>query len=254
MTDGRWQFWIDRGGTFTDIVARRPDGALQVLKLLSQNQSAYDDAAVAGIRQCLGLGADDAIPDGVIGVVRMGTTVATNALLERKGDAVVLVITAGLEDQLEIGTQARPQIFARNIVKPLPLYAEVIGAHERVRGDGTIEKALDEEALHRELTAAYARGLRSAAIVFMHAYAFPEHERAAEQIARDCGFTNVSVSHKISPLIRIVPRGDTTAADAYLTPALQRYVDKVRNALQAGGQDAPRVYFMASSGDRKSVV
>ena len=121
MADGRWQFWIDRGGTFTDIVARRPDGTLQVLKLLSENPSAYDDAAVAGIRQCLALRAGDAIPEAAIGAVRMGTTVATNALLERKGDAVVLVITAGLEDQLEIGTQARPEIFARNIVKAPPV-------------------------------------------------------------------------------------------------------------------------------------
>ena len=253
MADGRWQFWIDRGGTFTDIVARRPDGSLQVLKLLSENPSAYDDAAVVGIRQCLGLRADDAIPEAAIGAVRMGTTVATNALLERKGDAVVLVITAGLEDQLEIGTQARPEIFARNIVKAPPVYSEVIGARERVLADGTVATLLDGNALRRDLEAAYARGLRSAAIVLMHAYAYPAHEIAAADIARACGFENISVSHEIAPLIRIVPRGDTTAADAYLTPALQRYVDKVCNALQTPDQSAPRrVYFMASSGGLKA--
>ena len=255
MTDARWQFWIDRGGTFTDIVARRPDGELRVLKLLSENPSAYDDAAVAGIRQCLGLSPNDAIPQAAIDAVRMGTTVATNALLERTGDVVALVITEGLEDQLEIGTQARPQIFARNIIKPPPVYRDVISARERVRADGRIEKALDGDALRRDLAAAHARGLRSVAIVLMHAYAYPAHECAAERIALDCGFTNVSVSHRISPLIRIVPRGDTTAADAYLTPALQRYVDKVCDALRKTEQSrSPRVYFMASSGGLKAAA
>lgn len=253
MVDGRWQFWIDRGGTFTDIVARRPDGTLRVLKLLSENSSVYADAAVAGIRQCLSLDAEEPIPQAAIGAVRMGTTVATNALLERNGDPVVLVITAGLEDQLEIGTQARPHIFARNVIKPAPVYAEVIGAQERVRADGTIERDLDREVLRRALAAARTRGFNSVAIVLMHAYAFPEHEIAAAEIARDCGFENVSVSHEIAPLIRIVPRGDTTAADAYLTPSLQRYVDRVSGALQAGDPStAPRVYFMASSGGLKA--
>lgn len=253
MSDGRWQFWIDRGGTFTDIVARRPDGSLQVLKLLSENPAAYDDAAVAGIRRCLGVAEGTSIPDDVIAAVRMGTTVATNALLERKGDAIALVITAGLEDQLEIGTQARPDIFARHIIKPAPVYSEVVGARERVRADGTIEQPLDEEKLRADLLAAYARGIRSVAIVLMHAYAHPGHEISAAAIARDCGFENVSVSHEIAPLIRIVPRGDTTAADAYLTPTLQRYVDKVCNALRTpDAASSPRVYFMASSGGLKS--
>ena len=253
MSDGRWQFLIDRGGTFTDIVARRPDGGLQVLKLLSVNPSAYDDAAVEGIRQCLGLAGDDPIPDGVIGAVRMGTTVATNALLERKGDRIVLVITAGLEDQLEIGTQARPDIFARRVVKPAPLYSEVIGARERVLADGAVARAFDKAHLREALAASYARGIRSAAIVLMHAYAYPEHELVAERLARDCGFTNVSVSHRISPVIRIVPRGDTTAADAYLTPVLQRYVDRVCSALHSDAdENPPRVYFMASSGGLKA--
>lgn len=254
MADGRWQFWIDRGGTFTDIVARRPDGTLHVRKLLSENPAAYDDAAIAGIRQCLGIAANDAIPDGFISAVRMGTTVATNALLERKGDAVALVITAGFEDQLEIGTQARPQIFARRIVKPEPVYSEVIGVVERIRADGTVVRALDEARLHDDLSKAYARGLRSVAIVLMHAYAYPQHEVAAARIARACGFTTVSVSHEIAPLIRIVPRGDTTAADAYLTPALQRYVDQVCGALGGSATapgEAPRVYFMSSSGGLK---
>ena len=252
---GTWQFWIDRGGTFTDIVARRPDGSLDVLKLLSENPSAYDDAAVAGIRQCLGLAAGQAIPASVIGAVRMGTTVATNALLERKGDATVLVITAGFEDQLEIGTQARPDIFARRVIKPKPLYADVIGTIERIRADGAIERPLDAQRLADDLRRAYEHGSRSVAIVLMHGYAYPAHEQLAAQIARDCGFTNISVSHDIAPLIRIVPRGDTTVADAYLTPALQRYVDKVCNALGGEtGQASPNVFFMASSGGLKSAA
>ncbi|MEQ1650860.1 MAG: hydantoinase B/oxoprolinase family protein [Hyphomicrobium sp.] len=254
-TGGKWQFWIDRGGTFTDIVACAPCGELRVLKLLSENEAVYDDAAVAGIRQCLALRTGEPIPHGLIGEVRMGTTVATNALLERKGDPVVLVITKGFEDQLEIGTQARPDIFARRIVKPQAVYTQVIGADERVRADGTLERRLDDALLRRDLEAAFKRGIRSAAIVLMHAYAYPAHEMRAAEIARSIGFTHVSISHDIAPLIRIVPRGDTTAADAYLTPVLQRYIDKVSGALSGGADEAsPRAFFMASSGGLKSAA
>lgn len=252
MSGGAWQFWIDRGGTFTDIVARDPDGRLQVLKLLSDNPSAYDDAAIAGIRHILGVAPGAPMPHHKIATVRMGTTVATNALLERKGDPVVLVTTAGFEDQLEIGTQARPDIFARRIVKPQPVYAAVIGADERIWADGTIERTLDAARLASDLAAAYARGIRSAAIVLMHAYAFPTHEKIATRLATEAGFTNISVSHEVAPIIRIVPRGDTTAADAYLTPALQRYVEKVAGELASRGADGlPKVLFMTSSGGLK---
>lgn len=252
-TGGKWRFWIDRGGTFTDIVGQAPGGELRVLKLLSENAAVHDDAAVAGIRQCLALRPSEPIPHDMIGEVRMGTTVATNALLERKGDPVVLVITKGFEDQLEIGTQARPDIFARRIVKPQAVYTHVVGADERVRADGTLERPLDDALLMRDLEMAFKDGVRSAAIVLMHAYAYPAHELRAAEIARAVGFTHVSISHEIAPLIRIVPRGDTTTADAYLTPVLKRYIDKVSGALSGGADKAsPRVFFMASSGGLKS--
>ena len=247
MAGAPWQFWIDRGGTFTDIVGRDGQGRLHVAKLLSENPAQYDDAAIAGIRHILagagmGVGAD-------IGAVKMGTTVATNALLERKGDRVVLVITAGFEDQLEIGTQARPQIFARRIVKPSMLYERVIGARERMRADGAVETPLDLAQLTAELQAARAAGIDSAAIVFIHAYAYPAHERAAADLARQMGFAQVSVSHEIAPLIRIIPRADTTVADAYLTPVLSRYVARVETALRAGAAgQGPALSFMTSAG------
>jgi 5-oxoprolinase (ATP-hydrolysing) len=252
MRSGPWHFWIDRGGTFTDIVAQRPDGGLEVAKLLSENPAAYDDAALEGIRRFLGIAAGTVLPKARIASVRMGTTVATNALLERKGDPVALVMTAGLEDQLEIGTQARPDIFARRVIKTDPVYTTVIAADERVRADGTIERPLNTETLQRELEAVHARGIRSAAIVLMHGYAFPEHERMAADIARTVGFTHISVSHDIAPFIRIVPRGDTTTADAYLTPGLKRYVDKISAALGADTDGTiGSVFFMASSGGLK---
>jgi 5-oxoprolinase (ATP-hydrolysing) len=243
---GVWQFWIDRGGTFTDIVAVTPEGRLSALKLLSEAPGVYDDAAIAGIRRFLDLGPDAPIPADRIRAVKIGTTVATNALLERKGEPTVLVITAGLEDQLEIGTQARPDIFARRIVKPDMLYGRVIGAVERVRADGTVEQPLDSDALAADLAAARGDGFQSVAIVFMHAYAFPDHERRAAELAREAGFTQVSVSHEVAPLIKIVPRGDTTVADAYLSPVLRRYTDRVAGAFT--GDLATRLMFMASSG------
>ena len=254
LNPGQWQFWIDRGGTFTDIVARDPKGRLHARKVLSEGTSTNADAALQGIRDLLGLAPDAAIPPAHVASVKMGTTVATNALLERKGDATVLVITAGFEDQLEIGTQARPKIFALRIVKPQMLYSRVIGAGERIRADGTIERPLDTAHLRVALTAVYAEGLRAAAIVFMHSYAHPQHEVIAAQIARDVGFTQISVSHEVSPLIKIVPRGDTTVADAYLSPALGRYVARVADALgvTTNAANGPIVLFMASSGGLKS--
>ena len=230
-TDQRlWQFWIDRGGTFTDVVARAPGGSLATRKVLSVHPD-YEDAAIEGIRQVLGVVREAPLPRELIGAVTMGTTVATNALLERKGDATVLVITKGFGDQLEIGTQARADIFARQVVKPAMLYASVIEADERVRADGTVERALDLARLEADLRAAFAAGLRAAAIVFLHGYAYREHEQAAGEVARRVGFKQVSVSHEVSGLIRIVPRGDTTVADAYLSPVLARYVDRVVGAL-----------------------
>jgi len=265
LTDGGgWHFWIDRGGTFTDVVARAPDGRVEARKLLSENPGAYDDAALAAIRQFLGVAPGAPIPSDDIAVVKMGTTVATNALLERKGDRTVLVITRGLEDQLEIGTQARPQIFAKQIVKPEMLYSRVIGADERVRADGTVQTALDLDRLATDLKAAKADGFDAVAIVLMHAYAFPEHERLAAELARDLGFSQVSVSHEVSPLIKIVPRGDTTVADAYLSPILRRYVNKVSGAIApptpgvtgdlsaVPDEHAPKVMFMASAGGLKT--
>ena len=246
---GGWQFWIDRGGTFTDIVAVTPEGRVEAAKLLSEAPGQYADAAIAGIRRFLGLAPDAPVPADGIRAVRIGTTVATNALLERKGEPTVLVITKGFEDQLEIGTQARPDIFARRVVKPDMLYARVIGAAERVLADGTVEQSLDVDRLAQDLAAARRDGFDSAAIVFMHAYAYPDHEAEAARIAREAGFAQVSVSHEL-PLIKIVPRGDTTVADAYLSPVLRRYTDGVARAFT--GDLATRLMFMASSGGLKT--
>jgi 5-oxoprolinase (ATP-hydrolysing) len=259
----KWHFWIDRGGTFTDVVARSPEARILARKLLSENPGAYDDAALEAIRRFLGLATGAPIPAERIAAVKMGTTVATNALLERKGDPTLLVITRGLKDQLEIGTQARPDIFAKRIVKPEMLYQRVVEADERVRADGTVEAPLDLTALEAELRAARVAGIDAVAIALMHAYAFPEHERQAAELARDLGFGQVSASHELSPLIKLVPRGDTTVADAYLSPILRRYVDRVSGALSTpsphtrGNEapivtDTPTILFMASSGGLKS--
>ncbi|MEL6297279.1 MAG: hydantoinase B/oxoprolinase family protein [Pseudomonadota bacterium] len=253
MSAGKWDFWIDRGGTFTDVVARAPDGAVSARKVLSENPEAYEDAALEGIRQFLDVAPDAPIPGERIASVKMGTTVATNALLERKGDPTALVITKGLKDQLEIGYQERPDIFAKAIIKPEMLYRRVIEANERVLADGTVETALDGAALRSGLEAAKADGVTSVAIVLMHAFAFPNHEIAAAKIAREIGFEQVSVSHEVSPLIKIVGRGDTTVADAYLSPILARYVAKVTSALSSEeGAEVPQVLFMASSGGLKN--
>ena len=249
-TSKRWDFWIDRGGTFTDIVGRKPDGSLVAHKLLSENPEAYADAAVHGIRDLLGLKSGEPIPPGIVGAVKMGTTVATNALLERNGDRVLLLITRGFRDALKIGYQARPKIFARHIIKPDMLYERVAEVDERVRADGTVERALDLEAVRGELETAKRDGIEAVAIVLMHAYRYPEHETTIAALAREMGFAQVSVSHEVSPLIKLVGRGDTTVVDAYLSPILRRYVSTVSNDMHADGNTASdvRLMFMMSSG------
>jgi len=226
-----WEFWIDRGGTFTDVIGRRPDGKLVAHKLLSENPEAYRDAGVAGMRRLMGVAADAPLPTREIGAVKMGTTVATNALLERKGDRTLLLITKGFGDALRIGYQARPKIFARHIVKPDMLYERVVEVDERVRADGTVERAPDLDALRPELERARADGIGAVAIVLMHAYRYSEHERRVVALARELGFPQVSASHEVSALIKLVGRGDTTVADAYLSPILRRYVAQVAGEL-----------------------
>jgi 5-oxoprolinase (ATP-hydrolysing) len=241
--DACWEFWIDRGGTFTDIVARRPDGRLVAHKLLSDNPRAYRDAAVAGIRQLLGLGPGDPVPADRIGSVRLGTTVATNALLERKGEPTVLVITKGFGDALRIAYQNRPRIFDRRIVLPEMLYQRVIEAEERITAEGQILTPLDEASLTGQLTRAYDDGYRSAAVVCMHGYRYPGHEERIGDIAREAGFTQVSESYRTSPLMKLISRGDTTVVDAYLSPILRRYVTEVARDLAN-----VRLLFMQSNG------
>ncbi len=244
---GKWQFWIDRGGTFTDVVARRPDGGIVTLKLLSEHPERYRDAAIHGIRELLGLDAGAEIPASAIEAVKMGTTVATNALLERKGEPTLLVITQGFRDALRIGYQNRPRIFDRHIRLPELLYERVIEARERMSAQGAVLAALELGPLRDELAAAYRDGIRSAAIVFMHAYRYPEHERQVAALAREIGFTQVSASHAVSPLMKLVGRGDTTVVDAYLSPILRRYVDRVAGEL-GPEPTRPRLYFMQSNG------
>jgi 5-oxoprolinase (ATP-hydrolysing) len=239
----RWQFWIDRGGTFTDIVAKRPDGSLVTHKLLSENPEQYRDAAVAGIRHLLGLKPGEPVTPAQVDCVKMGTTVATNALLERKGERTVLVTTRGFRDALRIAYQNRPRLFDRQIVLPELLYSEVIEANERMGARGEVVQALDEASLRRELLDAYGRGLRSVAVVFMHGYRYTAHEQAAARMAREIGFTQVSTSHETSPMMKFVSRGDTTVVDAYLSPILRRYVQQV-----AGEMPGVKIFFMQSSG------
>ena len=255
---GRWQFWIDRGGTFTDIVAQRPDGQIVVHKLLSENPDRYQDAPIQGIRDLMGIAADAPIPAAQIAVVKMGTTVATNALLERKGDRTLLLITKGFGDALRIGYQNRPNIFARQIVLPEMLYERVIEVEERYTAQG--EELLPvqrDQALMQALQSAYASGIRACAIAFLHGYRYPDHEQQVAAIAREIGFTQISVSHAVSPLMKLISRGDTTVVDAYLSPILRRYVDRVAAALGASPQEdpsdaenslAPTLMFMQSNG------
>ncbi|PHM21256.1 MAG: 5-oxoprolinase [Curvibacter sp. PD_MW3] len=243
LNSQRWQFWIDRGGTFTDIVAKRPDGTLVTHKLLSDNPEQYRDAAVAGIRHLLGLQAGEPITPAQVACVKMGTTVATNALLERKGEPTLLVTTRGFRDALRIAYQNRPRLFDRHIVLPELLYSAVVEAHERVGAQGELVEPLDEVLLKQELLAQYQSGLRSVSIVFLHGYRYTAHEQAAARIAREVGFTQVSTSHETSPLMKFVSRGDTTVVDAYLSPILRRYVEQV-----AGEMPGVKLFFMQSSG------
>jgi len=242
-TPKRWQFWIDRGGTFTDVVGRRPDGSLVTHKLLSENPDQYRDAAVAGIRHLLGLSAGQAVTPEQVECVKMGTTVATNALLERKGEPTLLVTTQGFRDALRIAYQNRPRIFDRNIILPELLYSAVVQAQERVGAHGDVIVPLDDAQLGRDLQAQYEQGLRSVAIVFMHGYRYTAHEVAARAIAAEVGFTQISTSHETSPMMKFVSRGDTTVVDAYLSPILRRYVEQV-------AQEMPgvKLFFMQSSG------
>lgn len=264
-SNSRWQFWIDRGGTFTDIVARRPDGQLQVHKLLSENPDRYADAPIQGIREILGLDDDAPIPAEQIEVVKMGTTVATNALLERKGDPTVLLITKGFKDALRIGYQNRPDIFARHIQLPEMLYEQVIEVPERYSAQGEELMALEETGTWvDELKQVFEQGVRGCAIAFLHAYRYPDHECQVTSIAQRIGFTQISVSHQVSPLMKLISRGDTTVVDAYLSPILRRYVNQVQSALTQTSplkenglgsnvekgleSKTPRLMFMQSNG------
>ena len=240
---GKWQFWIDRGGTFTDIVARRPAGALASHKLLSENPERYRDAAIQGIRDLMGVAADAPIPAADIAAVKMGTTVATNALLERTGDRTVLAITAGFADALRIAYQNRPELFVRHIVLPEMLYERVVEVDERIDAHGRVLRPLDDAGARADLRAAFDAGIRAVAIVFMHGYRHVDHERRVAALAREIGFTQVSASFETSPLMKLISRGDTTVVDAYLSPILRRYVDQV--AAELGGT---RVMFMQSNG------
>ncbi|MBD0312989.1 MAG: hydantoinase/oxoprolinase family protein, partial [Microcoleus sp. T3-bin5] len=259
-----WQFWIDRGGTFTDIVAQRPDGKLVIHKLLSENPERYTDAAVQGIRDILRIPAGAAIPAAEIEAIKMGTTVATNALLERKGDRTILLITKGFGDALRIGYQNRPNIFARHIVLPQMLYDRVIEVAERYSAQGEELTAVNPEFIP-SLQQAYDEGIRSCAIVFMHGYRYSEHDKQVAKIAREIGFTQISVSHEVSPLMKLVSRGDTAVVDAYLSPILRRYVEQVTSQLREAepldmgsqalpGNEAmpnaqsPKLMFMQSNG------
>lgn len=245
-----WQFWIDRGGTFTDIVAQQPDGTIQVHKLLSENPGRYSDAAIQGIRELMGIPSGAPIPTEQIAAVKMGTTVATNALLERKGDRTLLLITRGFRDALRIGYQHRPDIFARQIILLEMLYERVIEVDERYSAQGEELQPLQfTEHLEQSLQTAYNDGIRACAIVLMHGYRYPDHERQLADRVRQIGFTQVSVSHEVSPLMKLVSRGDTTVVDAYLSPILKRYVNQIASELSNGNPNArPKLMFMQSNG------
>src|SRR5258708_2807256 len=230
-----WQFWIDRGGTFTDIVALRPDGGIVAHKLLSENPGRYRDAAIAAIRDLLGVSPGAAIPGEKIEVVKMGTTVATNALLERKGERTVLFITRGFRDALRIAYQNRPRIFDRHIVLPELLYSKVVEVEERIGARGEVLVPLDAERTRRELESAYREGYRSAAIVLMHGYRHRQPEQKIAELARAIGYPQTSCAPEVSPLMKLVSRGDTTGWDAYLSPILRRYVDGVAKELRGAG-------------------
>ena len=241
-----WQFWIDRGGTFTDVVARKPDGTIIIDKLLSENSEQYKDAAIAGIKKLLQLKEDDLIPVDQISSVKMGTTVATNALLERKGDRTLLLITKGFGDLLRIGYQNRPLLFDLNIKLPELLYDRVVEVSERLDAKGNVVRNLDEESVREALRNAKNDGINGVAIAFMHSYINPIHEERIAQIAIEENFLQVSVSHQISPLMKLVGRGDTTVVDAYLSPILRRYVNQVSSELK--NSKSTKLMFMQSNG------
>ncbi|WP_292467935.1 hydantoinase B/oxoprolinase family protein [Methanolobus sp.] len=245
--DEKWQFWIDRGGTFTDVVARKPDGQLIAHKLLSLDTKHYADAAMHGIRTILGIEPEATLPTEEIESIKMGTTVGTNALLERKGEATALVITEGYKDALRIAYQNRPDIFALNIELPDLLYDEVIEIKERYSAAGEELVTLDTESARNELEKIYSSGIRSIAIVLMHAYRYPEHELQLREIAEGIGFTQISLSHEVSPLMKLISSGETTVVDAYLSPVLRRYIDMIASTLEAGG-DNTKLIFMQSNG------
>ncbi len=242
-----WDFWIDRGGTFTDIIGRSPGGSLEALKLLSENPGLYDDAAIEGIRRLLGTEPGAALPAGKVGTVKMGTTVATNALLERQGTPTVFVTTRGFRDALAIGYQQRPKLFALTIEKPSLLHSACIEVDERVTAEGTVLRTPDWEPLVRDLARARADGAEAVAICFLHGDRYPDHERHAAEIARAAGFDQVSASHEVSPLMKYISRGDTTVVDAYLSPVLRRYVNRVARAVEVE-RTGTRLYFMQSNG------
>lgn len=244
----KWDFWIDRGGTFTDIVANTPSGELKAHKLLSENPEAYPDAAIQGIRDLMGLNNSERIPAELIATVKMGTTVATNALLERKGDRILLLTNKGFADALEIGNQARPKIFDREIKKPELLYEQVAEVGGRFLNSGVEEEKFDHHAATLALTKAYQDGIRSVAISFLHGYRYPEHERLAVEIAHEIGFTQISPSHEVSPLIKFIGRGDTAVVDAYLSPILRRYVEQVASELDIENTDLQLMFMMSSGG------
>ncbi len=243
-----WQFWVDRGGTFTDVVARRPDGSTVTHKLLSENPRRYPDAAVQGIRDLLGLAEGDGLPTDLIDSVKMGTTVATNALLERQGEPTLLVTTRGFADVLRIGYQTRPDLFALDISLPEMLYADVLEVDERHSAQGEVLTPLDEAGARVGLEAARRAGLDSVAIVLLHADRAPAHEVLLAEMCRQMGFGQVSVSHEVSPIMKMVPRGDTTVVDAYLSPILRRYVAQVDQRLRSPAGAATRLMFMQSNG------
>nr|MCH9844992.1 hydantoinase/oxoprolinase family protein [Alphaproteobacteria bacterium] len=225
-----WQFWIDRGGTFTDIVARSPDGMLKTHKLLSENPEQYADAAIQGIHDILDIPKDAHLPSNSIHAVKMGTTVATNALLERKGDKTLLLMTQGMGDFLRVGYQTRPKLFDLNIILPEQLYSDVIEITERVSAQGDILTPLNEAQADKILRQAFTDGYRSVAVAFMHGYKFQTHEKRVGALAQKIGFEQISLSHQVSPLVKLVGRADTTVVDAYLSPILRRYVNQVRHA------------------------
>ena len=246
MINALWQFWIDRGGTFTDIVARTPTGKIVVHKLLSENPEQYEDAPIQGIREVMGVAKNEPIPTDRIEAIKMGTTVATNALLERKGDRVVLATTKGFKDALRIGYQNRPDIFALEIVLPEMLYERVVEIKERYDAGGNELIPVDLAQVNKDLRAAYDLGIRSCAIVLMHGYRYPKHELEVAQIARKIGFMQVSISHQVSPLIKFVSRGDTTVVDAYLSPILRRYIEQFTS--QLSNKSSTKLMFMQSNG------